>query len=104
MKEVIDDVSHGIVRITIDKGIYDSHTVLKTAYIFNELCYITIDGTNTEFVVSFKLKESVINRPLRTIVDDFLNELTDQQVRAIVQTECAQIRTEIVKKAFSPIN
>jgi His-Xaa-Ser system protein HxsD len=102
MKERVEELSDGTLRLSVDKALYDSETVLKTAHKFTDQCYIKLDVYDDELMISFKSKEGN-NAILGSIVDDFLNELIDQQVRAMVQRECGQIRDQIVKKAFSPI-
>lgn len=95
MKEQIDK--------PVDKALYDSETVLKTAHKFTDRCYIKVNQGDNQIVISFKLKEDS-NLILGNIVDEFFNELIDQKIRAIVQKECGQIREQIVKKAFSTIS
>lgn len=102
MKERVEELHDGTLRISVDKALYDPETVLKTAHKFTDQCYIKLDVYHSEPTISFKSKEGS-TAMLGSIVDDFLNELIDQQVRTMVQRECGQIRDQIVKKAFSPI-
>ena len=94
--------SDGTFTISINKNLYDSETVAKTAHLFTDRCYIKLDAGNDEIMVSFKSGEDT-QVMLERIVDEFCNELIDQQIRAVVQKESGQIRDLIVKKAFSPI-
>ena len=102
MQTQIVEQPDGSLTLSVDSALYDNENVLKTAHIFTDRCYIQISPNDKEIAISFRSKESDI-ASLRLVVDNFCNELIDQQARAIVSRECAYIRDQIVKKAFSPI-
>jgi His-Xaa-Ser system protein HxsD len=102
MTQRIQENSDGTLTLSFDKTLYDSEAVLNTAHRFSDQCYINLDVRDTGLMVSFKPKEQGSVIPMR-IVDEFCNELIDQQVRIIVNKRCGNIRDQIVKKAFSPI-
>lgn len=101
MKEQIQEASDGLA-LSVDKALYESDAVLKTAHRFSEQCYIRVGERDNQITVCFKPKDQSGTLPGR-IVDDFYNELIDEQVRVVVNRECGAIRDQIVKKAFSPI-
>jgi His-Xaa-Ser system protein HxsD len=103
MKERMEILPNGSIHLPIDKTLYDSETVLKTSHKFTDRCYIDINIRDDDIVLSFEVRDE-IKTALGLIVNDFLNELIDQRVRAIVEKECCQIRDQIVRKAFSPID
>jgi His-Xaa-Ser system protein HxsD len=88
------------LSVSIDKTLYEREAVLKAAHRFTDRYNVILDAHDSEFVISFKPKADA---DLTYVVDNFRNELIDEQVRCIVQKECGEIRDQIVKKAFSPI-
>jgi len=99
VKEWAEGLSDGSIRLSISKTLYDPEAVLKTSHLFTDRCYIDIGVNDNDIVLFFKPKEGT-NGVLQSIVDDFLNELIDQQVRAIVQRECHEIRVQIIRRPF----
>lgn len=94
--------SEETISLAIDRALYDTETALKTAHKFTDRCHIELRTEDSELIVAFKSREGN-STALRSVVDDFLNGLVDQQVRAIVSKECGAIREQIVRKAFAPI-
>jgi His-Xaa-Ser system protein HxsD len=100
--ELMQEISDGGLRLTVKNDLYRTETVLKAAHRFTSECYIKIDRYGDQLVIQFKPIHQ--GRAIsEKIVDDFCNELIDQQVRAIVSSETGNIRDQIIKKAFSPI-
>jgi His-Xaa-Ser system protein HxsD len=90
--------------LKINKEIYEIDTVLKTANKFADKYYLNIENIDNQLIIKFTSKNEAEFPILDTVLDDFSNELIDQQVRAMVQKECSSIRDKIVEKAFSPLN
>ena len=102
MSEVLKKLSDGRILLEINKETYNMDTVLKTSYKFTDRCYIHADIISENKIgVYFKAKN---NEVIEKVIDDFCNELIDQQVRFKIEGEYGSIRDLIIKKAFSPID
>jgi len=89
--------------IDLSRDIYEKDAITATAYKFTDKYYINIDiSPENKYRVRFKAKKQEFN--LEKIIDNFCNELIDQQVRIDIGKKFAKIRDELVKKAFSPIS
>jgi len=101
---MIEKINDSELLLKVNKNLYDSEAVLQTSYKFTDRCYIHIDPISEDVIgVYFKLKHGDL-ASLEETVNEFCNELIDQQVRVIVERNYGSIRDEIVKKAFSPID
>jgi His-Xaa-Ser system protein HxsD len=104
MKEIIKKIESGLLLLEINKNLYEYDAIIQTTYRFTDKCYIWLDNISNEIIgVYFKAKDNN-DDSLEDIAENFCNELIDQQVRVITEKKYSNIRDEIVKKAFSPIN
>lgn len=104
MEEIIKKSNDGQFLLEISRKIYDINAILKAAYKFTDTCYVHVDSISEGILgVYFKARDRK-DASLENIVNDFCNELIDQQIRVNLEKEYSSIRDQIVKKAFSPID
>lgn len=103
MEGIMKKLNDGQFLLEVSKKIYNADAVLKSTYKFTNKCYMHIDSVSEERIsICFKAKANDIN--LEALIDDFCNELIDQQVRFNIEKGYGSIRDMIVKKAFIPID
>ena len=99
MKTHDNSQNHSLL-VKVEKAIYSHEVILKAAYKYTGKCYLQINSIDGQhFGVHFKPKNGEID--LKSIVDEFQNELIDQQVRYMLDTSNRKIKELIVRKAFS---
>ena len=93
----------GEIKLDLDVKLYSRDAILNTAYRFTDKCYVNLQsyGDKTAQVV-FSPKNDK-NKELKVLVKDFLNELIDQQLRVRIWDETQEIREQIIKEAFAPL-
>ena len=104
MKEIVKNIESGAVLIELSKECYEYEAILRTTYKFTDRCYLSIDPISENVTGVFLRPKDEGDVNLEKVARDFCNELIDQQLRIIVERNYGDIRKEIVKKAFSPIN
>ena len=89
------------IKVTLDAKVYSKATLLKSTYKFTDKAYIYIQTkertVDTGYIVYFKEKDQ---NSLGDILDQFMNELLDQELRQIVLLETKQVRDTIVARAL----
>ena len=88
------------LKIELDSKIYSKSTVLKSTYKFTDRAYIYISlntADNKEFVIYINPKEG---NDISVLSGDFMNELLDQELRAVVLEQTHKIRDVIVTRAL----
>jgi His-Xaa-Ser system protein HxsD len=100
MQELQND---GRILKKFDTNVYSIEAINSTCHKFSTQCYLNTQSFSDKVIgIYFKHKDREGN--LYKIIDEFCNELTDQQVRYDIEKEFGFIRDEIVRKAFSPID
>ena len=99
--DVIQKLEDGRLLLKIDKSIYHQESILSTMYKFTDNCYIHIDSLDSDYYgVYFTAKHS--NMDLFSEVNNFCNELIDQEIRYNLNSSNKSIKELIIKKAFFP--
>lgn len=89
------------ILLEVSKDLFEIDAIILTTHKFSDRCHIRIEKTSPAVIsVYLKLKNEMAIT-LQEFVDNFWNELLDQQVRLTVERNFGDIRNEIVKKAFS---
>jgi len=93
-----------ILKINVNKTIYEKGAVLSAAYTLSGTCGIRIESESGDFfnVIIEQLGHKKETN-LKEIVHKFNNELTDQQLRLDLEKRFGCLRELIVKHAFSPL-
>jgi His-Xaa-Ser system protein HxsD len=99
--EVIDKLEEDRLLLRVNKAIYNHEALLAAAYKFNDTCYVHVDSLDSDhYGVFFTAKDTGID--LFFQVNNFCNELMDQQIRYNLDKSNRSIKELIVKKAFFP--
>lgn len=97
----IEKIEDGKFLLRINKAIYSHEAILATTYKFTENCYIHIDSLDSDYYGAFFTAKHP-NIDLIYQVNNFCNELVDQQIRYNLDESNRSIKELIIKKAFSP--
>jgi His-Xaa-Ser system protein HxsD len=99
--EPIQKLENGQILLRVDKNIHNHEAILSTAYKFTENCHIQITSLDSNcYGVYFSSKNP--NTDLSSQVNDFCNELIDQQLRYNLDKSNKSIKELVIKKAFFP--
>ena len=102
LESLEEDVNRDLAcKIKLEKSIYSKETILKSCYKYTDEAYIYIDtskDSNTDFFnVYLQSKDS---SKCKVTVDQFMNELLDQELRTIIYKETKKVRDTIVTRAL----
>ncbi|HUW19430.1 MAG TPA: His-Xaa-Ser system protein HxsD [Sedimentisphaerales bacterium] len=99
----LEHMPNGKVKVSLDVGLYSRDAILSTAYRFTHKCFINLLSYGVEIAhVEFSNKNDD-KSDLTVLVNEFLNELIDQQLRFRINSETKDIQRAIVKEAFAPL-
>ena len=99
--EIIKNLENGKLLLKVDKSIYHHEAILAAAYKFTDNCYIHIDSMDSKYYgIYFSPKKDDMD--LASKVNEFCNELIDQQIRYNLDNSNRSIKELIVKRAFFP--
>jgi His-Xaa-Ser system protein HxsD len=88
--------------IEIDLNLYGLVAIKKTCYKFTSECSIQIHNTSSGKVkISFAFASGVDSHKQEKMINDFHNELLDQDLREIIFKETESVRNLILAQAFS---
>ena len=92
-------------KIVLDTRIYSKASIFRTCYKFTDRAYIFLAYYKNEpksIIVSINVKNR--HKEIKKIVQEFKNELLDQNIREKLENEFGPIRNLIVAQAFSEGN
>lgn len=99
----IVDIHDGNFVLKFAKSIYSEQAILSTTYKFTNYCYVHVENVDNEhYGVFFRPKEEGLD--VQQKIDEFCNELIDQQVRHNLQDSNRAIKELIIRKAFFPFD
>ena len=87
--------------LPLDSHVYCMEAVLNTAYAFTHRTHITVATNDTSSIVVRIVRNSG-GDDIEKLCREFLRELVDQQLRASIRKETADIRKAIITEAFAP--
>ena len=93
-------------EIQIDSRLFSKEAINATAYKYSGTFYIqqsVNNADNSKIDISFTAKENT-NNIAEHIINDFHNDLIDQQLRYETNKQFGHIRNLIVEEAFKPVN
>ena len=89
--------------VKIDLSIYDKVAALKTCYVFQDRCHMSLEPESESiFKITLTPKKESLSLP--EIEKEFMDELIDQQIRVENDKLFSDIRKMIVEQAFKPIS
>jgi His-Xaa-Ser system protein HxsD len=90
--------------LKLSKQFYEKPAVMNAAYKFTNKCSILIEPLEEGYVgVWFKAKDGQDPEIIPNFLNDFCNEVIDQQVRLDLEKRYGSLRDTIVKHAFQPL-
>lgn len=100
----VSKVENGKFLLKLSKKFYEKSAVMNAAYKFTHKCFILIEPLEEGYVgVWFKAKDGQDPGVIPDLLDDFCNEVLDQQVRLDLEKRYGSLRDAIVKHAFQPL-
>ncbi|MEK6690996.1 MAG: His-Xaa-Ser system protein HxsD [Nitrospirota bacterium] len=99
--KIIEKLEDGKLLLRVEKSIYRHDAILSSAYKFTDDCYIHVDSIDSNYYgVYFAPKDSTVD--LISLVNNFCNELIDEQIRFSLDISNKSIKELIIRKAFFP--
>jgi His-Xaa-Ser system protein HxsD len=103
MKATFKNTDENDIFFDVDSSIYSINAILNAMHKFTDKYYIRSDAIGANCIRVFFKTKTGNNLFSEQITNEFYNELLEQQIRINVNEEYGEIRNEIVRKAFSPI-
>lgn len=105
--EVFSPVQAGVdgsIVVRVSKKLYEKASIFTSAYKLTDRCVILINPVGESDVdVTFRPKDGQSAEGLRPLVDEFCNDIIDQQLRLDLEKQYGGLRQIIVEHAFAPI-
>ena len=99
--EIIEELENGKIVLKVDKSLYCQEAILAATYKFTDTYYIHVTSFDTNnYGVYLTPKNS--KKDVKSVINEFLNELIDQQIRHNLAQSNNSIKELIIKKAFFP--
>lgn len=99
--EILETNADGKILLRVDKSLYNHESILKATYKFTNNCFIHITLLDTQnYGIYFTAKKPEVD--LLAQVNEFSNELIDQELRYSLEESNKSIKELIIKKAFFP--
>ncbi|MBD3843782.1 MAG: His-Xaa-Ser system protein HxsD [Campylobacterales bacterium] len=89
---------HKTITITLDFSIYSKKTLFRTCYKFTDKAFVYIKLDDNTYKVFLTSKNDTIEAT--KLIEEFTNELLDQELRELVLEDTKKIRDTIVTRAL----
>ena len=97
-------IASNVYKLWLCKKMYDKTAVLNASYKNSDKAYFKLDvADDTHVAVIIKLKKEVSNIEVEHFIDDFCNEVIDQQIRLDLDLRTYYIKKIIYEKSFSAL-
>jgi His-Xaa-Ser system protein HxsD len=97
-------IDGGKLLLKLSKQFYEKPAVMAAAYKFTDKCIILIEPLEEGYMgVWFQAKNNKSLDMASGLVNDFCNEVLDQQVRLDLEKRYGSLRDAIVEHAFQPM-
>lgn len=101
--ETIEKTEDGRLLLRVDKSLYHKEAILSASYRFTNDFFVNVSSIEDQhYVIQFTPK--LPNADNITRVNEFCNELIDQELRLSLKESSQPIRELIVRKAFFPFD
>lgn len=97
----VEFVESNTYMFCVDTNLYEKDAILNTIYKYSQKAYFKLENTGDEISVFVDFKEIMDIDGAKRFVNDFYNELTDQQLRLSLDNRTGYIKKLIYEKAFS---
>lgn len=88
----------------VNLALYNVDVICAACYKYTDVYYIKQEMHNDSKLVDVIFEPKNVNVVNENLIDEFRNDLIDQQIRFNVQKEFGYIRNLIVEEAFKPVN
>jgi len=100
----VSKIEGGKFLLKLSKKFYEKSAVMNASYKFTHKCFILIEPLEEGYVgVWFKAKDGQDPETIPDLLNDFCNEVIDQQVRLDLEKRYGGLRDAIVNHAFQPL-
>jgi His-Xaa-Ser system protein HxsD len=89
------------MRVSISPRVYSIESVKRAAYKFTDVIYIDISATDSEIICDVKSKADISESAFASVIEEFRNEVLDQDLRESISRETSDIRNVILSYVFS---
>ncbi len=88
--------------VLLCREVYDTEAILAASYLLTEHYCIEINDTESDHQVAISSKD---DKPVdSSLIESFLNNCLDEQLRIALEKRSGKIRELIVKHAFKPLD
>lgn len=99
--DIIERTDDGRLLLRVSKSLYHHESIQKAAYKFTDSCFVYINPIDADnYEVSFLPKNS--GAELNSKINEFCNELIDEELRYSLNASSKPIKELIIRKAFFP--
>lgn len=102
LKFPVTELDKNRFQVVVDMAIYAKESLVAACYKFTDRFYIHQQTSGDKIIAIFEAKDG--NDISDVIVNQFCNELIDQQVRFNTNQQFGHIRDLIVEEAFKPVS
>jgi len=88
-------------RISFSPRVYSIESVKRAAYKFTDVSYFDFSVTDSEIICEVKAKSEIGESAFASMIEEFKNEVLDQDLRESISKETADIRNVILSYVFS---
>lgn len=85
---------------TVDLSIYGIDAAMRAAHKFTGRCFVALQ-TAGDNILEVRLRPKRLDDDADALIGDFLNELLDQKLRAVISAETAHARDLVMAHALS---
>ena len=95
-------VDYNTFELWLCKKLYDKMAILNASYKNSNKAYFKLDiADDMHVAVIIKFKSVITKNEVEDFINDFCNEVIDQQIRLDLDSRTADIKKLIYEKAFS---
>jgi His-Xaa-Ser system protein HxsD len=89
------------VWVSFSPRVYSIESVKRAAYKFTDMAYFDISASESEIICEVNSKPGTGEGAFASMIEEFRNEVLDQDLRESISRETADIRNVILAYVFS---
>ena len=89
------------IQVTFSLHVFSLESVKRAAYKFTDSFYFDFSITNSDIICKIESKTAVAEDVFATTIQEFRNEVLDQDLRESISKETSDIRNVILSYVFS---
>ena len=102
LKFPVTELEKDKFQVVVDMALYAKEALVAACYKFTDRYYVHQQTSGNNVIVVFETKDG--NAISEVVIQQFCNELIDQQVRFNTNLQFGHIRDLIVEEAFKPVS